>query len=155
MMIHELSDVKSTQIGDGTRIWQYAVIMPGAIIGRDCNICAHSLIENKVILGDRVTVKSGVFLWDEITVHDDVFIGPNATFCNDKYPKSKHYPSEYTKIIIESRASIGANATILPGITIGEGAMVGAGAVVTKDVEPYTLVFGNPAIFIKRVNKDD
>nr|WP_318392049.1 acyltransferase [Enterobacter sp.] len=151
MMIHPLSDVSCSNIGEGTRVWQYSVILAGAKIGKDCNICAHTLVENEVIIGDRVTIKSGVYIWDNITVMDDVFIGPNVTFCNDKYPRSKQYPAEYEKILIEKKASIGANATILPGIIIGEGSMVGAGSVVTKNVAPYTLVIGNPAVYIRRV----
>lgn len=151
MFIHELSDVQSDHIGQGTRIWQFAVILKDAIVGNDCNICAHTLIEGGVIIGDRVTIKSGVFLWKGLEIGDNVFIGPNATFCNDKYPRSKQYPKEFEKIIIKKNASIGANATILPGVTIGEGAMIGAGSVVTKNVEPFTLVTGNPAKFIKRV----
>ncbi|MCP2121396.1 acyltransferase [Enterobacter mori] len=151
MFIHELSDVQSDTIGQGTRIWQFAVVLKGAIVGNDCNICAHTLIEDGVIIGDRVTVKSGVFLWSGLEIENDVFIGPNATFCNDKYPRSKQYPQAYEKTIIKRNASIGANATILPGVIIGEGAMIGAGSVVTKNVEPFTLVLGNPAKFIKRV----
>lgn len=151
MFIHELSEVQSVNIGQGTRIWQFAVVLKDAIVGNDCNICAHTLIEDGVIIGDRVTVKSGVFLWSGLEVENDVFIGPNVTFCNDKYPRSKQYPQVYEKTIIKRNASIGANATVLPGIIIGEGAMIGAGSVVTKNVEPFTLVVGNPAKFIRRV----
>lgn len=145
MFIHRLSDVMSNHIGEGTRVWQFSVVLSEARIGKDCNICAHTLIENDVVIGDRVTVKSGVYLWDGVTVEDDVFIGPSVTFCNDKKPRSKQYPDEYMRTVLKKGASIGANATILPGITIGEGAMVGAGAVVTKNVEPHTTVIGNPA----------
>lgn len=151
MFIHELSDVQSDSIGQGTRIWQFSVILKDAIVGKDCNICAHTLIEGGVIIGDRVTVKSGVFLWSGLEIENDVFIGPNATFCNDKYPRSKQYPQDFERTIVKRNASIGANATILPGVIIGEGAMIGAGSVVTKNVEPFTLVLGNPAKFIKRV----
>ncbi|BAT39783.1 N-acetyltransferase [Escherichia albertii] len=150
MFIHELSDVQTEHIGKNTRVWQYSVILPGAIIGEDCNICAHTLIENKVIIGNRVTIKSGVYIWDGVTIEDDVFIGPGAVFTNDKYPRSKRYPEQYPTIIIKKGASIGANATILPGVTVGEGAMVGAGSVVTKNVEPNTIVIGNPAKELKR-----
>nr|WP_324722717.1 acyltransferase [Lelliottia sp. JS-SCA-14] len=148
MKIHDLSDVQTDQIGTGTTIWQYAVILPQAVIGKDCNICAHTFIENDVKIGDRVTVKSGVFLWDGISIEDDVFIGPCVAFTNDKHPRSKQYPEQFLRTIIKKGASLGANATILPGITIGEGAMVGAGAVVTKNVAPYTTVVGNPANLI-------
>ncbi|OAT27208.1 hexapeptide repeat-containing transferase [Buttiauxella ferragutiae ATCC 51602] len=151
MQIHKLSDVQSKNIGTGTRVWQFAVILPDAVIGSDCNICAHTLIENDVILGDRVTVKSGVYIWDGITIGDDVFIGPNVTFTNDKYPRSKQYPAEFLRTAILCGASIGANATILPGVILGEGCTIGAGAVVTKNVKAHTIVVGNPAKEISKV----
>ncbi|HAS6214060.1 TPA: N-acetyltransferase [Vibrio vulnificus] len=149
MKIHPLSDVATSNIGEGTSIWQYAVILSGAKIGRNCNVCAHTFIENDVILGDRVTVKSGVYLWDGIEIENDVFIGPCVTFTNDKFPRSKEYPELFLKIKIQQGASIGANATILPGVTIGKNAMVGAGSVVTKDVPPMAVVVGNPAKVIR------
>jgi acetyltransferase-like isoleucine patch superfamily enzyme len=149
MFIHPSSDVQSKQIGEGTRVWQYVVILPGAVIGRDGNICSHCFIENKVILGDRVTVKCGVQLWDGVTLEDDVFVGPNATFTNDLQPRSRNAAAQLLPTVVKKGASIGANATILPGLTIGEGAMVGAGAVVTKDVPPRTLVVGNPARVVR------
>jgi acetyltransferase-like isoleucine patch superfamily enzyme len=140
-----MSDVQSENIGIGTSIWQFCVILPGAQIGAECNICSHCLIENGVIVGNRVTVKCGVQLWDGLRVEDDVFIGPNVTFTNDLHPRSKQYPDEFPETIIRRGASIGANATILPGIEIGEGAMIGAGSVVTKSVAPGVTVVGNPA----------
>jgi acetyltransferase-like isoleucine patch superfamily enzyme len=149
MSIHPSSDVQSKQIGEGTRVWQYVVILPGAVIGRDGNICSHCFIENKVVVGDRVTVKCGVQLWDGITLEDDVFVGPNATFTNDREPRSRNASATLLPTLVKKGASIGANATILPGLTIGEGAMVGAGAVVTKDVPPRTLVVGNPARVVR------
>ncbi|MDR7018912.1 acyltransferase [Aeromonas salmonicida] len=148
-MIHILSDVQSKNIGKDTRIWQYSVVLQGAKIGAECNICAHTLIENDVIIGDRVTIKSGVYIWDGITIEDDVFIGPCVAFTNDRHPRSKIYPDEFSKMLIKNGASIGANATLLPGITIGRHAMVGAGAVVTKDVPDYAVVVGNPAKIIR------
>ncbi|ATP10362.1 acyltransferase [Aeromonas salmonicida] len=148
-MIHPLSDVQSKNIGKDTRIWQYSVVLQGAKIGAECNICAHTLIENDVIIGDRVTIKSGVYIWDGITIEDDVFIGPCVAFTNDRHPRSKIYPDEFSKMLIKNGASIGANATLLPGITIGRHAMVGAGAVVTKDVPDYAVVVGNPAKIIR------
>jgi len=147
--IHPLADAAECAIGEGTKVWQFVVILKGAKIGRDCNICAQTLIEGDVIVGDRVTVKSGVQLWDGTRVEDDVFIGPNATFTNDLYPRSKQYPGAFSGIRVCKGASIGANATILPGITIGKEAMVGAGAVVTQDVPPKAVVVGNPARIIR------
>jgi UDP-2-acetamido-3-amino-2,3-dideoxy-glucuronate N-acetyltransferase len=153
-MIHPLADVQSTQIGIGTNIWQFAVVLAGARIGTDCNINCHTFIENDVQIGNRVTVKSGVYIWDGLRIADDVFIGPNVTFTNDKYPRSKKYPATFQQTNIEAGASLGANATILGGITIGTKSMVGAGSVVTKNVAPYTLVVGNPARPVARINED-
>ena len=134
-MIHALSDVQSKNIGKDTNIWQYCVVLPNAKIGDNCNICSHCFIENDVVIGNNVTVKNGVYLYDGITVEDDVFIGPNATFCNDRYPKSKNKDFKLEPVVIKKGASIGANATILPGVTIGENALVGAGAIVTKNID--------------------
>ena len=144
--IHPLADVQSSSIGSNTRIWQYSVVLQNAIIGENCNICAHTLIENDVIIGNNVTIKSGVYIWDGITLEDNVFIGPSVTFTNDKKPRSKQYPEEFSQTTVEKGASIGANATILPGIRIGQNALIGAGAVVTKDVPANAIVVGNPAI---------
>ena len=152
-MIHPTADVQSKNIGNGTSVWQFSIILPGAVIGRDCNINCHTFIENDVKIGNRVTLKSGVFIWDGIDIEDDVFIGPNATFVNDKYPRSKKYPLNFQRIKICKGASIGANATIMGGITIGELAMVGAGSVVTKNVEANTMVYGNPAKVIGLVKE--
>jgi acetyltransferase-like isoleucine patch superfamily enzyme len=149
MFIHPSSDVQSKHIGEGTHVWQYVVILPGAVIGRDGNICSHCFIENNVVIGDRVTVKCGVQLWDGITLEDDVFVGPNATFTNDLTPRSRNTASKLLPTLVKKGASIGANVTILPGLTIGEGAIVGAGTVVTKDVPPRTLVIGNPARIVR------
>lgn len=139
MFIHPLSDVQSKNIGQDTKIWQFCVVLEKAVIGKNCNICAHVLIENDVIIGDNVTVKSGVQLWDGIHIEDNVFIGPNVTFTNDLYPRSKKYPEKFLQTIVKKGASIGANATIIPGITIGENAMIAAGSIVTKDVPANTL----------------
>ena len=144
-MIHPLADVQTDQIGEGTRIWQFAVVLKGAKIGSNCNICAHTFIENDVVIGDNVTVKCGVQLWDGLRVGNNVFIGPNVTFCNDKHPKSGNHDFECLQTVIDADVSIGANATILPGIRLGRGCMVGAGAVVTKDVPSGMTVVGNPA----------
>ena len=143
--VHEKGLCESAQVGAGTRIWAFAHVLPGARIGADCNVCDGVFIENDVRLGDRVTVKSGVQLWDGLEIEDDVFIGPNATFTNDRFPRSKVYPEKFLKTVVRKGASIGANATILPGIEIGIGAMVGAGAVVTRSVPPHAIAVGNPA----------
>jgi acetyltransferase-like isoleucine patch superfamily enzyme len=132
-------------VGAGTRIWAFTHILDGAIIGRDCNICDHVFIEEQVIIGDRVTVKSGVQLWNGLIVEDEVFIGPNATFSNDRFPRSKQHQDTVPVTTICRNASIGAGATILPGLTIGHNAMVGAGSVVTSNVQPNAIVTGNPA----------
>ena len=149
-MIHPLADVQSPHIGEGTRIWQFAVVLRGARVGRGCNICAQTFIENDVVLGDNVTVKCGVQLWDGLRIGNNVFIGPNATFCNDKRPKSGNRDFECMKTIVEDDVSIGANATILPGVKLGKGCVIGAGAVVTKDVPTGMTVVGNPAREIMR-----
>jgi UDP-2-acetamido-3-amino-2,3-dideoxy-glucuronate N-acetyltransferase len=152
--IHHLSEVKSTAIGINTRIWQFVVVLPGAKIGQECNICSHCLIENDVVVGDRVTIKSGVQLWDGLRIGDDVFIGPNANFTNDRFPRSKNKPDSFLETSIETGSSIGAGATILPGITIGTNAMVAAGAVVTRSVPPNAIVLGNPAKIVGYVDAD-
>ena len=141
-MIHHLSDVQTTNIGNNTNIWQFVVVLPEAIIGSNCNICSHCFIENDVRIGNNVTIKCGVQIWDGITIEDNVFIGPNATFTNDKYPKSKNRNYTLLRTVVKSGASIGANATILPGIIIGENAIVGAGAIVTKNVPPNAIIKG-------------
>ena len=153
-MIHKLADVQSENIGKDTRVWQFVVILENAVVGQQCNICSHCFIENKVTVGDNVTVKSGVQLWDGIILENDVFIGPNVTFANDKYPRSKSYPDHFPKTIVKSGASIGAGATILPEITIGSKAMIGAGAVVTSDVPDNAIVVGNPAHIIGYVSAE-
>jgi UDP-2-acetamido-3-amino-2,3-dideoxy-glucuronate N-acetyltransferase len=146
---HALAVVETREVGAGTRVWAFAHVLPGAVIGRDCNICDHVFIENDVHIGDRVTVKCGVQLWDGTRIADDVFIGPNATFTNDPMPRSKQHLAKYPITRVERGASIGANATILPGITISTNAMVGAGAVVTRDVPPHAVVVGNPARIVR------
>ena len=133
------------QIGDKTHIWAFVHILPKAVIGIECNLCDHVFVENDVVIGDRVTIKSGVQLWDGVHLENDVFIGPNVTFTNDLFPRSKQHPAKFLHTLIRQGASIGANATILPGTTIGINAMVGAGAVVTRDVPPNAIVVGNPA----------
>ncbi len=142
---HQLAIVETDAVGKGTRIWAFAHILPGAKIGADCNICDHTFIENDVVIGDRVTIKCGVQVWDGVRLEDDVFVGPNATFTNDKLPRSGVHPERWSVTTVKAGASIGANSPIVPGITIGTKALVGAGAVVTRDVPPWAIVTGNPA----------
>ncbi|QFR34587.1 WxcM-like domain-containing protein [Ancylobacter sp. TS-1] len=146
VFIHEKGLCESGTVGEGTRIWAFAHVLPEARIGRNCNICDHVFIENDVVVGDDVTIKCGVQLWDGVRLGHGVFVGPNATFTNDMFPRSKQYPESFRVTVVEDGASIGANATILPGVRIGRLAMVGAGAVITKDVPPYAVVVGNPAV---------
>lgn len=143
--IHPQAICEAQSVGDGTRIWAFAYLLKGATIGADCNVCSHVFIEDDVVLGNRVTIKSGVQLWNGTVIEDDVFIGPNVAFANDKFPRSKRHLDRHPQTLICREASIGANATILPGVTIGRSAMVGAGAVVTGDVPPHAIVTGNPA----------
>jgi acetyltransferase-like isoleucine patch superfamily enzyme/dTDP-4-dehydrorhamnose 3,5-epimerase-like enzyme len=150
--VHERALCESLKIGKGTRVWAFAHVLPEAWIGQDCNVCDNVFIENDVRVGDRVTIKCGVQLWDGVTLEDDVFIGPNVTFTNDIFPRSKKIPEKFARTIIRCGASIGANATILPGITIEQGAMVGAGAVVTRSVPPNAIVVGNPAKIVGYVD---
>lgn len=150
--VHPLADVLAPKVGAGTKLWQYVIVLPKAVIGADGNICSHCFIENDVVIGDRVTIKNGVQLWNGLRVGDDVFIGPNVTFTNDKHPRSKQHPVEYLMTHIESGASIGGGATILPGLRIGRSAMVGSGAVVTRSVPPNAIVVGNPARIIGYVD---
>jgi acetyltransferase-like isoleucine patch superfamily enzyme len=155
MFIHKLSEVRSKNIGLNTKIWQYCVILEGAIIGENCNICSHCFIENDVVIGNNVTIKNGVHLFDSIIIEDNVFIGPNVTFTNDVYPRScreenkkkKYYP----KTVIEKGSSIGANSCILPGIKIGKQSIIGAGSVITKNVDQFTIVYGDSSKVIKKI----
>lgn len=151
-MNHKTSDVQTVNIGTDTFVWQNTIVLPGAKIGQNCNLNAFCFIENDVEIGDNVTLKCGVYLWDGIRVEDNVFIGPNVTFTNDKYPRSKQYPDSFQSTLIKKGASIGANATILGGVTIGENSLIGAGSVVTRDVPANEKWYGNPATFHGVVN---
>ena len=151
VFIHERALVESDAIGSGTRIWAFAHVMAGAVIGADCNVCDHTYVEGDVVVGDRVTLKSGVYLWDGVRIEDDVFIGPQATFTNDPFPRSRQ-PFEGTVTVVCRGASIGGGAVLLPGITVGERAMVGAGAVVTRDVPNDVVVVGNPARIVRSLD---
>lgn len=152
--IHPTADVQTNQIGEGTFVWQFSVILHGAVIGKDCNINFNVFVENDVKIGDNVTIKSGVQIWDGVEIRDNVFIGPNVTFTNDLIPRSKHYPESFAKTIIENGASIGANSTVLAGNIIGEYAFVGAGSVVTKDIPAFHVFYGNPAIHKGYITKN-
>lgn len=154
MFVHDQAICESKNIGEGTTVWAFAHILPKAVIGKNCNICDGVFIENDVVVGNDVTVKCGVQLWDGVCVEDGVFIGPNVTFTNDRTPRSKQYPEEFLRTLVRKGASIGANATILPGIKIGLDSMIGAGAVVTQDVPPYATVVGNPARIINYNTKN-
>ena len=151
--ISKFAICETRNVGQGTKIWPFSHVLQDAIIGRDCNICEGVFIENEVIIGDRVTIKNGVQIWNGIVIEDDVFIGPNSTFSNDKYPKSKNLNFVMERTIVKKGASIGANATILPGVSIGAGALVGAGAVVTRDVPDFSVVIGNPATVVRLINQ--
>ncbi|MCD0471051.1 acyltransferase [Flavobacterium sp. JAS] len=153
-MIHVLADVQTEKIGINTSVWQYSIILSGAIIGDNCNINCHTFIENDVKIGDSVTIKSGVYLWDGIEIEDNVFIGPNVTFTNDERPRSKQYPIEFKKIKILKNASIGAGSIILGGVTLGEFSMIGAGTLVTKNVPDRALVIGSPGRIMGWLNND-
>ncbi len=152
--IHSTAEVQTQQIGENTQIWQYCVILKNAIIGKNCNINFNVFIENEVIIGDNVTIKSGVQVWDGVTIEDDVFIGPNVTFTNDLVPRSKVYPEKFQKTHIKKGVSIGANSTIIAGNTVGEYAFIGAGSVVTKNIPPYTVWYGNPAVQKGTITKE-
>lgn len=152
-MIHPLADVRSKQIGSQTQVWQYAVILEGAVIGNYCNINSHTFIENEVNIGDYCTIKSGVYIWDGVVIEDHVFVGPNVTFINDKTPRSKHYSDKFNGARICEGASIGAAATVMSGVKIGKYAMIGAASLVTKDVPDYQLWYGTPAKHVGYVTK--
>ena len=145
-MIHPTSDVQTKNIGEGTSIWQYCVILGNAVVGKNCNINFNVFIENDVIIGDNVTIKSGVQIWDGLRIKNNVFIGPNVTFINDIVPRSKKYSTEFVKTLIDEGASIGANSTIMGGVKIGKFAMIGAGSLVTKDIPDFALWYGTPAV---------
>lgn len=151
--IHQLADVLEADIGDRTRVWQFVVILNGTVIGKDCNICSNVFIDEDVVLGDRVTVKNLAGIGAGARIGNDVFVGPGAKILNDPFPRSKVYPDTFTPVTIEDGASIGAGAVILPGRRIGTGAMIGAGAVVVDDVEPFSLIVGNPGRVVRKLGQ--
>ncbi|KAF0238242.1 MAG: N-acetylglucosamine-1-phosphate [Prolixibacteraceae bacterium] len=147
LFIHPTAEVQSVNIGEGTSIWQYCVVLKDAVIGKNCNLNFNVFVENDVIIGDNVTVKSGVQLWDGLRIENNVFISPNVAFTNDISPRSKLYPLQFLRTTVKEGASIGANSTIIGGVTIGKFAMIGAGSVITKNVPDYNLWYGHPASF--------
>ncbi|MDO9580196.1 MAG: acyltransferase [Bacteroidales bacterium] len=151
-MIHKLADCQASNIDKNTNIWQFVVVLPKARIGENCNICSHCFVENDVIIGNNVTIKNGVYLWDGIVLEDHVFVGPNVTFTNDKYPRSKKYPDQFQKTTLKKGCSIGAASVILGGVTIGENAMVAAGSIVTKNIPDNELWKGSPAKFLRKID---
>lgn len=150
-MIHPLSDCQA-QVPESTNIWQFCVVLPGAKIGENCNICSHCFIENEAVIGSNVTIKCGVQVWDGIELEDNVFVGANVSFTNDRFPKSRNAEWKLERTLVKRGASIGAGSTILCGITIGENAMIGAGSVVTKDVPAGEIWVGNPARFVRKID---
>lgn len=151
--VHPNALVESESIGAKTRIWAFAHVLKGAVIGEDCNLCDYVFVENEVKIGSRVTIKNGISIWDGLEIEDDVFLGPNAAFTNDMFPRSKRHSGNYLKTLLKKGASVGANATILCGITLGKYCLVGAGSVVTKSVPDFALVTGNPARFRYWISK--
>jgi acetyltransferase-like isoleucine patch superfamily enzyme len=147
VFVHERALCESDDVGPRTRVWAFAHVMKGAVVGADCNLGDHAFVESGARIGDRVTVKNAVLIWDKVVVEDDVFLGPNMVFTNDMNPRAafKKPASEFLPTLVKRGVSIGANATIVCGLTIGENAFVGAGTVVIHDVPAYALVVGNPA----------
>jgi UDP-2-acetamido-3-amino-2,3-dideoxy-glucuronate N-acetyltransferase len=153
VFVHPLADCQSVRIGKGSKVWQFTIVLPGAVIGRNCNINSHCFIENDVVIGNNVTVKCGIYLWDGMRVGDDFFLGPNATFTNDRFPRSRRYPKRFLQTIIKRGASVGAGAVILPGLTIGERALVGAGAIVTRNVAARAVIRGQAAALVRSIEE--
>ena len=145
--VHEHAICESLFIGEGTRIWAFSHILPGAQIGRNCNLCEGVFVENRVVIGDGCTIKNGVSLWDLVTLEENVMVGPNAVFTNDFRPRAfiRNGTASFRPTLVKRGATIGANATLVCGVTVGEFAMIAAGSVVTRDVPSLTLVAGNPA----------
>jgi acetyltransferase-like isoleucine patch superfamily enzyme len=147
VFVHALALCESDAVGPRTRIWAFAHVQEQARIGADCNVGEHAFVEDGVVVGDGVTIKNGVLLWSGVTVEDEVFLGPGAVFTNDASPRAPYPkgPAGWQATLVRRGATVGANATVLPGLTIGRWAMVGAGSVVTGDVPAHALVVGNPA----------
>jgi len=147
VFVHSHALCESEQVGPRTRVWAFAHVMKGAVIGADCNVCDHAFVESGAVVGDRVTIKNAVQIWDKVVIEDEVFLGPNMIFTNDFNPRAgfKKDPSAFLPTLVAHGATIGANATIVAGVTIGRAAFVGAGAVVTRTVRDHALVVGSPA----------
>jgi UDP-2-acetamido-3-amino-2,3-dideoxy-glucuronate N-acetyltransferase len=147
VFIHPRALVETGDIGPGTRVWAFAHVMEGAVVGANCNVGDHAFIESGASLGDRVTVKNGCLIWHGVHIADDVFVGPNVVFTNDMTPRVRYRTTaeDWLNTEVAERASLGANSTILCGIRIGRNAFVGAGSVVTNDLPDHALVVGNPA----------
>jgi len=155
VFIHESAHVsEGASIGEHTKVWVNAQIREGAKIGNHCIISKDTYIDANVTIGDRCKIQNSVSVYQGVTIEDDVFVGPNVVFTNDRVPRAFLADWSITPTIVKRGASLGANSTIVCGVTIGEYAMVAAGSVVTKDVEPYTLVKGNPARFYCRIDQD-
>lgn len=143
---HPTAVVESDDIGDGTKIWHFAHVREAAKIGKNCIVGKSAYIDEDVEIGDGVKIQNFVSVYKGVRVEDDVFIGPSVTFTNDSYPRAFSWGEDkITPTVVKKGASIGANSTIVCGVTLGEYAMIGAGSVVTKDVLPFGLVYGNPA----------
>ena len=152
--IHETANVsKDAKIGSGTKIWINSQIREKAIIGTNCIVSKDTYIDIEVRIGNNCKIQNGVSVYQGVSIEDNVFVGPNVCFTNDKVPRAFDPEWKITPTIVKNGVSIGANATIVCGITIGEYAMIAAGSVVTKDVEPYSLVMGNPAVHYSYIDK--
>lgn len=138
---------ESQDVGAGTRVWAFAHVMSGAVVGKDCNICEGAFVEGGVTVGDRVTVKNGVLLFDGVTIGDDVFLGPGVVFTNDLNPRSGHRKDQdhFLATTVEGGTTIGANSTVVCGVSLGALSFIGAGAVVIADVPAHAFMVGNPA----------
>jgi UDP-2-acetamido-3-amino-2,3-dideoxy-glucuronate N-acetyltransferase len=146
VFVHQQALCESSEVGARTRVWAFAHVMEGARIGSDCNICDHVFVETGAVIGSGVTVKNGVLVWDGVTIEDDVLIGPNVVFTNDRVPRAwiKKERDQFLPTVVRRGATIGANATIVCGTTIGTMAFVGAGSLVSRNIPPYALAYGNP-----------
>lgn len=144
--IHPTAIVESEDIGEETRIWHFVHVRQGAKIGRNCNIGKGVYIDTGVVIGNNVKIQNFATIYRGVVIEDDVFIGPAVVFTNDLYPRAFIWGEDrIVPTLVKKGASIGANSTIVCGVKIGEYAMIGAGSVVTKDVPPFGLVYGNPA----------